>query len=301
MRGRLQAAAVAGLCGVLSWVLPPLSYLSGAVVALVSLRSGPREGLWVLLGAASFCGLVAVFGLRNVLPAALTVVLWVPVWISALLLRLSRSQGTLLVGIGFMAATFAVIMRLAVDDLDGWWREAITRVMQETGVAFGTGLERSAADTLAPLMNAFLSAAMVVSLMLTMLLARWWQSLLYYPGGFRSEFEGLTLPAKLALPVVLAAAYAGFRSLTGVHPAGLLLDLLAVAVALYFFQGLAIAHHYVRTGGHSKGWLVALYLGVMMLPMYTVFALANAGLVDSVINFRRLPRNGGNGKDLTGC
>jgi hypothetical protein len=300
MRGRLQAAAVAGLCGVLSWVLPPVSYISGAVVALVSLRAGPREGLWVFLGAGLFCGLVAIFGLRNVLPAALTVTLWVPVWLSALILRSSHSQGVMLAAIGAMAATLATAVRLSVDDLDGWWREAIGRVLQETGATFGPGFDGSAVQTLAPMMNAFLASAIVLSLTLTMLLARWWQSLLYYPGGFRTEFEAIDLPPRLAWPVVIAAVYVGFEILNSAKPAGLVLDLLAVAVALYFFQGLAIAHHHVRAGGRSKAWLVALYLGLLVFPAYTVFALANVGLSDCVANFRRLPRDGGPGKNLTG-
>ena len=51
MRGRFHAITAAAVCGAASLMLPPLTYISGAIVALSTLKQGYREGLLVVLGA----------------------------------------------------------------------------------------------------------------------------------------------------------------------------------------------------------------------------------------------------------
>ena len=54
MRGRSQAVMAATVLAILALPLPPLSILSAAVVALVTLRRGIREGL-LILGLSGCC------------------------------------------------------------------------------------------------------------------------------------------------------------------------------------------------------------------------------------------------------
>jgi len=62
MRGRSPAALVAAAAAVLFWLFPPFLIVSGAVVALATLRRGPAEGALVValagLGAAGLTWLV---------------------------------------------------------------------------------------------------------------------------------------------------------------------------------------------------------------------------------------------------
>ena len=64
MRGRVYAMLIAAVFGVISLLLPPLqpitTTLSGGVVALVALRLGAREALYVILGALAGVMVVAV-------------------------------------------------------------------------------------------------------------------------------------------------------------------------------------------------------------------------------------------------
>ena len=46
MRGRLQAMIVASTLALLSLIIPPVSVVSSATVALVTLRRGAVEGLY---------------------------------------------------------------------------------------------------------------------------------------------------------------------------------------------------------------------------------------------------------------
>ena len=51
LRGSVQAILVTVVMGVLAIIVPPLSILSGAAVALTTLRLGNRSGAVVLLGS----------------------------------------------------------------------------------------------------------------------------------------------------------------------------------------------------------------------------------------------------------
>ena len=64
LRGPSQAILVAVGTAVLAMMLPPLSVISGAVVALVTLRAGIPGGI-VMLGSAAFVALLAYVSLGN--------------------------------------------------------------------------------------------------------------------------------------------------------------------------------------------------------------------------------------------
>lgn len=144
-------------------------------------------------------------------------------------------------------------------------------------------------DALAVMMNGLVAGAFAMSVMIALLIARYWQALLYNPGGFRAEFEGLRLPGALVPAVVLTGIFATIEALVFGQRHGLVTDLLVVAVAMYGFQGLAIAHHYVRNRQLASAWLVALYAAVLVVPQIALVALAALGLLDHRVNFRHLP------------
>ncbi|MGH8509256.1 MAG: DUF2232 domain-containing protein [Gammaproteobacteria bacterium] len=290
MHGRLQAAGVAGLCGVLSWLMPPVSYLSGAAVGLVALRHGAREGAFVIAGAALLSGAVAFGGFQNLLPvASLLVALWLPVWLAALVLRVSREQGVMLSAVGVMAGLFVIAMRVTLSDVDAWWEEILKRVLRQAEPDRDVLVPEEMLVELAAVMNPLIAAALELSVVVTLLLARWWQAALYNPGGFRAEFELLRLPGPLAVPTVIMILYVVYEFVTEARPYGVIVDLVVVACVLYCFQGLAVVHHQHRARKHSKVWLVILYVVLFFTPHYTVFGLAACGLLDRAVNFRGLP------------
>src|SRR3569833_696175 len=53
MRGRVQAMLVAVAMAILALVLPPMNYLSSAVIALVTLRRGWQEWLIIIVGTSA--------------------------------------------------------------------------------------------------------------------------------------------------------------------------------------------------------------------------------------------------------
>jgi len=121
----------------------------------------------------------------------------------------------------------------------------------------------------------------------TLLLARSWQSKLYYPGGFGEEFRRIRLSRGwvVILFFVIMVAFLVRSSGTGFSVFG---DLLAILLVFFALQGLAVVHHRSKTLGLSIAWLVGLYLFLFLVPQITGLTLGITGIVDSIADFRRL-------------
>jgi hypothetical protein len=94
MKGRLQAMTVAAALALLSLAFPPVSIVSSASVALVTLRRGGKEGLYVLLCGCLAAAVLSVFlkiGYQFALLYGL--VLWMPVWLISIVLREGKHLG----------------------------------------------------------------------------------------------------------------------------------------------------------------------------------------------------------------
>ena len=89
MKGRMQAMLVASSLAFLSLLFLPVSIVSSATVALVTLRLGGKEGLYVLLSSCLAAALLSMLLLGDYQFALIRMALWmwVPVWVIAIVLR----------------------------------------------------------------------------------------------------------------------------------------------------------------------------------------------------------------------
>ena len=284
MRGWSQATGVAVLCAVLSIVLPPLSILSGAVVALVALRHGAGHGLKVLAAAAVVTALAVQLVVGQ--PAAallLPLLLWVPMIALALVLRYTRSLSAAVLTALAFGALIVVTHVVALDDPAREWTEMIGEQVGE--VLEAQGLDEAARQAVLTAMGLWmtgaLAAAYFLQIVASLFLARWWQALLYNPGGFGAEFRELRLPrwlALLGLPLFAALLVPGLPDV---------LRYLALPVAgAFFLQGLALAHGQLAAFKAGPGWLVGIYVLLVVATPYAFTALATAGYADAWLDFR---------------
>ena len=284
MKGWPQATGVAVLCALLSPVLAPLSLVSGAVVALVTLRGGPVPGLQVA-GAAGLVTVLAgqlVFG-QIVAALAFALLLWVPMLVLALVLRYTRSLATTLQAALLFGVALVAFYVIGFDDAAAEWKTLLEGVLggffeaQEIDEASRAAL----IEAMARWMTGTLAAAYFLQVVASLLLARWWQSLLYNPGGFRQEFHALRLSRTLAvaaLPLFAAVVVDGLPDV---------LRYLALPVAAAFFlQGLALAHGQLAAFNAGPGWLIGIYALLVVAPPYAFMALTTAGYADAWMDFR---------------
>lgn len=287
MRGPLAAILVISVAAMLALLMPllaPLAYVSAAAVGLVTLRLGLREAGKVVAGAVVATAVLGGLLLGNpALPLAFLLVLWLPSLVTAYSLRRTGDLARSLL----LAALFGTMLVLgfhtAVGDPTAWWRELLQPAMEQAPAEQQEVL-LPVLDDIAGLMTGLIGAAVTLGVVLSLFLARWWQAMLYNPGGFRVEFHALRLGR------TVAAATAMLLVLAGLAPAGLALltDLLPLALLLQMLQGLALVHALVARSGAHVGWLVVLYV-LLLLPMVTTptaLTLAVAGMVDNWMDFR---------------
>jgi len=295
MAGRLQAAtAVLGFVA-LAFVFPPLSLLSGAALALVTLRRGASDGLQVAALALAVATALGWLALGTPSPGLIFgLVQWAPVFILALALRYTIS---LRVGVGMAAVLGLVllgVLHVAVPDLAALW----TAVLDEY---FRTNLEQvevptEQIDETLQTASVIMTGAVVSSLMfvavLSLLIARWWQSVLYNPGGFRSEFQELRLGRPLAIvgPALLVAAY--------LQKSSVLTEAALVAMLPFLLQGIAVVHGLSARSTNPVPWLIGLYALLIIAMPQMMAALIALGVMDNFVDLRRrFPSRQGRGED----
>jgi len=284
---------VAAVAALLSILLPPVSYLSGATVALVTLRMGQKQGLQLIFGAALLVSLMGTVLAGN--PAAGAVygiVLWLPVWALASSLRRTASPARSVMLATLLGVALVLAFHFGTASPTQWWsdflKEALQQAVSELPEAEQAQFTASL-ETIAGFMTGVMGAALTASLLGCLFLGRWWQALLYNPGGFGEEFRQLRMGSSASV-IALVLVAVQFWPQSPV----LLQDLLIVAMAPFAIQGLSVAHGLVKQSGAHRGWLIALYLLLLLATGQAVVVLAFVGTVDNWFDFRRLfgPRGG---------
>ncbi|SCZ49777.1 DUF2232 domain-containing protein [Thiohalomonas denitrificans] len=284
MRGRMQAILVTAVAALLSLLLPPFSYFSGAALGLVTLRTGPRSGLTVFAGALLAVGLLAAVILQQPLIAAgFAIVLWLPVLALATVLQQTVSLSRTVALSGLFGVLLVLGAYFVLEDPAGWWMETYRQLLAQAGTqAPGPEMEPVLREV-AGIMTGAVAAALTLSIVGALFIARWWQALLYNPGGFREEFHRLALGRSLTL---VALVLMGAAIVLGDPAAALAAELLVVVMLLFLINGLAVVHGLVARIGAGIGWLIAVYLMLLLALPQTAVTLAVVGLVDNWFGFR---------------
>jgi len=273
MRGRMQAlwVAVLGACTLM------FSWLSAAVIALVTLHRGPGEGVYILAWAVLPAGvLLAVYGdigpLSTIVgTATLAVVLrWASSWQLVLLVAMLVGAGTGFAMLIFGASYLEGLAQIFAEFFASFDEKIPEAQLQAPGVVTLAGM--------IGLINA-------ISCVLCLLLARWWQSVLYNPGGFRAEFHGLRLSPQFSLLLVLG--------MLAVSTFGLEYRPWAVLFAMPLsVAGLGFLHARAARRKLGAGWLSIFYVLWLVLDPVKLIVIGVA-VADSLIDFRgRWPKTG---------
>jgi hypothetical protein len=291
MRGRPQALFVAVACAgslLFSWI-------SAAVVALVTLRKGAGQGAWLLFWALLPAGTVwYVFGDSGPLALLLgTLVL-------ALVLRATVNLplallASVAVGVAcglLMLAVAGEYLQQLVAFFDGF----LSRLEQQLSQG-GNAVTVPRPDAVQ--VAGMLGAGTAMTSVLCLLLARYWQAALYNPGGFGEEFRALRYPVGMTLGLVVAAvavASVGFQMRTW----------MMIFFIPLTFAGLALVHARAHARGQGAGWLGVFYAAWVMFDPVKLLVVFFA-IADSWLDFRRrwqprsqdvsAPRDGEDGPD----
>ena len=278
--------AVASAFALLSLLMPPVSIVSSATLALVTLRRGGYEGVLVLLSAtlaAAVLGFVVIGNFQFALGYAL--ILWLPVWVLSIVLREGRHLSLafeIASGLGVLAVIGFYLM---AQDPALYWQAVLNILMQPMLQASEVPAEQieQVVAMLARYMTGILATGSVTGLLLGLLLARWWQANLYNPGGFSIEYLSLRMSLRFTLMTLIVLLIALVSS-------GMLSELAwnigIILFMLYAFIGTAIAHALISTFKAKRFLLPLFYISVFIVPQI-VLPIAIIGISDTWLNLRK--------------
>lgn len=245
MRGRMQACLTALLGSFFPFVSP-------ATIGLVTLTKGSAEGalvaLWALLplvvgyfisGATPFLTIVSGLALVNMVVVA-NVLRQTVTW--SVTLSGAVIAGGLFAGVS--GVLFGADLASVVLEID----TVFEKMSQQ--------LDQSMAAPSGAMMLAISAWMIALSTIASLFVSRWWQAILYNPGGFQQEFHGIRLESKLGL------------SLAVLMGAGMLLPddyrfWVQLASIPLLIAGLALVHYGVKVKAKGRQWLVFVYLGLI--------------------------------------
>ena len=272
-------------------LLPYTAWLSVAVVALVTLRKGWRDGALLLVPAMmaylalSLSSTTSMMALLNVL------LVFVPTYLAACTLRLTTSWRAV-AGVYFIQVVLAVLLlQLLMPEFIMaqflFLQAAIREIQGESGLLAlidnKTGLNQT---VLASYILGLQVVGVVFSAVLSLILARSLQSKLFYPGEFRREmlaFRGDKIGLLLLVCMFIAANQHNVIAIS----------LLPILMFYFLLAGLSLSFN-VLAKQRPLSLMILLIASLMvlpfiMLPVYVIF-----GSLDSLFNLRLyLPSDAG--------
>lgn len=271
MKGRTEAVIAA----VLATGTVLFAWVGAAVVALVTLRRGAVQGAQVLAWALLPAGVLAAMGDTGPVTTLLGATL-----VAAALRATNAWSWALLT-----ASASGLLVALLMVSIGQGYSQQVVAIFGEvlTQLAEQATEPEQAAALLALTPNVQQVAGLLgmmnaLSVALCLVLARWWQALLYNPGGFRTEFHQLRLTPQLTILLIvvgllLSALGADYR-------------LWATIVSIPFmFAGFALIHGVAAKKQLSGNWLGFFYIAWLFVDPLKALLLILA-VVDSWIDFR---------------
>ena len=270
--------------------VPLAGMVSSATLGLTALKWGPQRAVIVLAlsTAALFAvgSLAAGLGLTEVSYAGIflfALLQWLPVVIIARLLQVASLSFTLnvLMGAGII---MVALVALLVPESAALWDRFFNWILQGALRSRETGDPDFGEDyrSFLNVMTGVAMASLILVWMTSLLLARWWCSLLDNPGGFRTEFVALKLgriAAVAGLSVFAVMTFSGWP---------LMRELLLVMMAAFLFQGIATVHGLLCVLRNPGGWLLAFYLALALSPVVPQVpgVLSMFGAVENLVGLR---------------
>ncbi|MEJ2402781.1 MAG: DUF2232 domain-containing protein [Candidatus Thiodiazotropha sp.] len=287
MRGQAQAVLVTTVLAMLAPFFLFVGLFSSACVALVTLRQGWSAGLKTLLLSTLASGLLMGILVGTPMPAlGLLLILWLPMVLLGALLRNTRSLDlTVQAGIGFGLVTILVqYLSMGGEPAEFW--KTILEPMGQRFIESGLIDAAQSSEVIAILSNmmcGMMAVTVVLQTVFSLFVARWWQAMLYNPGGFGEEFRRFRLHPGVG--VLGAAALA-----LGLLPEGSVPDFVSclgmVFLGILFVQGLAVMHGVFKPMRSAQLWLVLAYLTLIVFMPQMVLLLIGLGLADIWADFR---------------
>lgn len=282
MAGRLQAAGFV----IVFALLPLFGLLANAAIALVTLRKNWQEGLLLTLIGSVAIAIFTYIEQQNIsFGFFIAWIQWTPVVLFAWVLNQTVSWKVTLQALLGLSMLSVFLLHIIIPDTTTFWLELFNNTIKAESLPSedqaNIAILQQRIQQVSPLITGIIVAMSSIVVIISLLMARYWQSQLYNPGGFGEELRELRLGKASALIMIALVIMAFATEINGV------MELLFCGVAVFLFQGIALIHALVKLRGMRQLWLIVLYLLLILLNFHMAVILAAVGIIDNFADFRR--------------
>lgn len=298
LQGRIFACAIAFILA----FIPIIGSVSILIAGLVTLRKGAFEGALVFLAATvpyvlSYYNATPVTADINL--AAIAFIIFTIsnslMWFLACLLRRYSSWSFVLDWAMLLAVLAIGMIHFLYPDIKDWWGQQLTeyfskttammRDIQPNAEAIPAVVQGQIVSAIKVYATGLLFASMLFNALVQLLIARWWQAIIFNPGELRKELLSIRLSyiAGLVFFIIFPLAHWGNE---------IAMDVIPVVYLVFSAAGLSIIHCLLAKRMRALG-IVFLYIGLIGAILFpggiNVVALlfSLVGFFDIGINFRK--------------
>ena len=275
LKDKKNAAAIALLFSLLPLVGLPTSWIASVIIGLVTLQKGNKEGLftvfWASLPAAILWYLGASLVFISLLIAQFLFVQFLAgIWrqYGSMTLMLEVVAGIGIIGLFFVS--------FYADGIREFWVNIVTKF---SNLQFGPELNAYWNQLLIKISTGMMMSLLLLSNIVNVMIARWWQAAVYKPGAFVQEF--ITVRAGKAISVLFLFCWIAIA--LDVNFAYGLVFVIAIPLV---FAGLSLMHSMAMQHKNKIVLLIILYGMFIIFSIYFIPLLAVVGFFDSWYDVR---------------
>lgn len=282
----LENKQYAILCAAVLSIVPFASWLSVALVALITLRKGGKFGFEVLVPALVIhsAPLLMLVSVESALIN--TLIAFLPCYFSALVLR-KYANWQAVAGAFLLQALIAfVLIQCLIPDFAVMQFNQFKMMLShfdEYKQFIESSIEGINSGDIAQLFFGIQILSVVATSLLSLLFARFIQAKLFMPEGFKLELANFR-GSKFGFLILLVISIAAYKELA------FAINLLPLTLGYFLLTGLNLSFFVIARKWHFKA-IILLLLLIIFKPTFVLFACIVFGVLDSLFNFRLyLPR-----------
>lgn len=285
-----------------------ISYVVGSVYAgFVTLQKGAGQG--ALFMAVATLPLVVLLALTavspeitkfEVLPAVIwaclaMVILWsLLAWCAAVMLLRQMTWSNILQLAALFGVLIVSVVHLIYPETADWWSNIMVRLakvilkissvmmeaMKDSAIMLSDG-QLAEISAYKINMTGMLVASVLMQSLLTVVVARWWQAVVYAPGMLRRELHHIRLSHLAGVLFIIS-------QLLAINGSSVMLDAMPIINLLFVCAGLSVVHYFfsLMESKTRLFWIVLLYILLIYVRNFAALVML-VGLLDVWFDLRR--------------
>ncbi len=259
-------------------LLPFASWLSVALVSLITLRKGARSGLDVLLPGLVIHSVPLMMLVPISSAIVNTLIAYMPCYFAAIALR-KTEKWQVVFGV-FLVQAFlgCLLIQLTIPDFIINQFNQFKSVLMQYEELVDAGMDSISSLNLAQLFFGIQILSAIVSAIISVMFARSIQAKLFMPGGFKSELLAFR-SGRISFLVLMGV------SLGAYYEVPLAINILPIVLCYFLVSGFGLAYFILARKSQFKIFILLLLI-VLLKPTFVLFAYIIFGSLDSLFNFR---------------